>query len=199
MRVNVWELQLPPTATWSDVADVPDVATLGFGPLPDTGAVAGPGGRHAVSFEAVFPGVWGVTCTAGPDTEAAAAIGLVTAVAVTEPVTASAALTFTGAACRWDGPAALEVGDVVHVAIHNQSDTPIDVSGGMVVAGTTTEDLRAGLIETVTRVRMLVNGIAPDTEAEGFLHIDRAGDWAAECAVQDGQVRHPAFIRTVEA
>ena len=62
VSLNVWELQLPPTATWPDIADVADLATLGFGPLPDSGVVAGPGGRHAVSFEAVFPGVWGVTC-----------------------------------------------------------------------------------------------------------------------------------------
>ena len=194
------ELRLPPTATWSDVADVSDVATLGFGQLPDVGVTAGAGGRHAASFEPVFPGVWGVTCAEGAGPAPSPAISLVTAGAVDGPVTATATATYTGEACQWDGPPALAVGDVVRIEVRNESDTTINFAAGMAVAGSTLDDL-ARPFESVTRLRGGVGGVAPGNVDELLLHIDRSGRWGANCSFQRGAndvVEVPAFILTTE-
>lgn len=61
--------------------------------------MAAAGGRHAVSFEPPDPGVWGVTCREAPGDVGSGAVGLISADAVTGPVTATATATFTGQAC----------------------------------------------------------------------------------------------------
>lgn len=90
------------------------------------------------------------------------------------------------------------VGDVVRVEVRNQSDGATDFAGGMVVPGTGLDDLRTRPFDTMTRVRMSAPGIAPGTNAEVLLHVDRVGPWAATCTVPDGEVHHPAFLQPVD-
>lgn len=209
VTLDVWHL--PSGTTRADVADGASLRSLSLGPLPWSGVTAGAGGRHEVAFEPPVPGVWGVTCHEAADDRGDGVVGLLTAEAVTAPVSATASATFTGQSCTWEGPRTLAVGGLVRVAVRNESDDRMGFGGGMVVPGSQPDDLRSRLFEVITRIRTaplglrpqgiddLILQVDPGESGEALLHVDRPGLWAAACTVQGREVNHPALLVRVES